>query len=254
MRPPRIPFRHAGVWCVYNAEDACSIAAAHRGVKADERAAHVEGSATLGVWWSQIRSLSWSAAHRPGGVLRIAVVAAALLAVALSVGARASAPTTQAAQSLAGHAAPTFALPPLDGDRTGVQPVTLASERGHPVLLVFTYTLCPHCLAQTQTAAALAADERASGLRVLLVDSPAESPSIVAAYLQRARVAGGDMAVLLDLDGRAARAYHVGLYPTTVLIDGQGVVRNVWVSETSEETLRDMLRRVASETASRDAA
>lgn len=176
--------------------------------------------------------------------LRLAVLAAALLALVLTIATRAGAPSSHAAQSLAGQPAPGFSLASVTGDHAGTMPVTLASQRGHPVLLVFTYTLCPHCLPETQTAAALASHERATGLRVLLVDSPAESPAIVAAYQDRVRGDTGGVTVLLDRGGATARAYSVGLYPTTVLIDGQGVVRAVWTGETSEAALRAALSRI----------
>ena len=108
--------------------------------------------------------------------------------------------------------------------------MTLASERGHPVLLVFFYTLCVHCLSQVQTAAAVGRDETARGLSVLYVDSPAERPDIVAAYLDRLQI---DAPVLLDADGAVAERYGVRFYPTLVLVDGGGVVRGVWLGETS---------------------
>lgn len=171
--------------------------------------------------------------------IRGMVVGIALVAVALAVVTRVTAPRSEAARALVGQTAPGFALRAVEAGSVGTQPVTLASMRGHPVLLVFTYTLCPHCLSETQVAEALAAERLGSGLRVLLVDSPAESPEIVAAYLQRVRGdTSGDAPVLLDSGGAVASAYLVGLYPTTVLIDGAGVVRDVWVGETDAATVR----------------
>ena len=183
--------------------------------------------------------------RRPGAAIRGAVVGIALVAVVLAVVTRVAAPRSEAAQALVGQTAPGFALRAVEGSGVGTQPVTLASMRGHPVLLVFTYTLCPHCLSETQVAEALAVDKSDSGLRVLLVDSPAESPEIVAAYLQRVRGdTGGNAPVLLDTDGAVASAYSVGLYPTTVLIDGDGVMRDVWVGETDAAMVRAALRQL----------
>lgn len=181
--------------------------------------------------------------RRPATALRVVVAGVALVAVALGIGMRASAPSAAASRALVGRAAPDFALRPVADGAVGTRPVTLASMRGHPVVLVFMYTLCPRCLSQTQVAATLAADERASGARVLLVDSPAESPEIVAAYLQRTHDAA-DVPVLLDTGGAVARAYAIGLYPTTALIDSQGVVREMWVGETDAATVRGTLGRM----------
>lgn len=190
--------------------------------------------------WIWLRATGTDALRRPETALRVVVAGIALLAVALAIATRASAPSASATRALVGRDAPGFALRPVEASKVGTQAVTLASMRGQPVVLVFTYTLCPRCLSQTQVAATVAADERASGLRVLLVDSPAESPDIVAAYLQRAGDAA-DLSVLLDTGGAVARSYSVGLYPTTVLIDSRGVVREVWVGETDAATVRRSL-------------
>ena len=176
----------------------------------------------------------------PAGGLRLAIVAAALVALALAIVVRVNSPPADAARTLAGQPAPAFSLVPVVGTQTSMPPVTLASERGHPVLLVFTYTLCPHCLSETR--AALSAQRQATDLRVLLVDSPAESPAVVAAYLGRVQGNTGYVTALLDSSGVAAHAYHVGLSPTTFLIDRSGVVRDVWVGETGEAILLSALR------------
>lgn len=164
------------------------------------------------------------------GWLRAGVLAAALLALVLGVAARALAGTSQSAPALVGRLAPAWTLPVERAGQRLPTSVTLASERGHPVLLVFFYTLCVHCLSQVQTAAAVGRDETARGLSVLYVDSPAERPDIVAAYLDRLQI---DAPVLLDADGAVAERYGVRFYPTLVLVDGGGVVRGVWLGETS---------------------
>lgn len=194
---------------------------------------------------TRIRATGVSAMRRPGMAIRGMVVGIALVAVVLVVATRVAAPRAEATRALVGQTAPGFALRQVEGGKVGKQQITLASMRGHPVLVVFMYSLCPRCLSETQVAEALAAEGSANGLRVLLVDSPAESPDIVAAYLQRVRGGGtGDAPVLLDSGGAVASAYSVGLYPTVVLIDGAGVVRDVWVGETDAALVRDALRQL----------
>lgn len=201
--------------------------------------------------WQRGETASGSPPRWRVGGLRVALASVVLLAVALGIAVRSGAPSAATARSLVGQPAPAVALPPLDGDRAGVEPVALAGASGRSVLIVFAYSLCPRCLQETQTAAAIAGDASPSGARVLLIDSPAESPAIVAAYLQRVHVAKSGVSVLLDVHGDAARAYHVDLYPTAVLIDSHGVVRAVWVGETSAEALRTALDRLADGTAGR---
>lgn len=43
--------------------------------------------------------------------------------------------------------------------------------------------------------------------------------------------------VLLDNDGEVAARYGIAYYPALVLIDGQGIVRNIWTGEIDATTL-----------------
>ena len=54
---------------------------------------------------------------------------------------------------------------------------------------------------------------------------------------------GFDPVILRDSRATVADAYGVQLYPTTVLIDGQGIVRAVWTGETDAATLDQALRQ-----------
>jgi peroxiredoxin len=49
--------------------------------------------------------------------------------------------------------------------------------------------------------------------------------------------------ILRDSRATVAGAYGVQLYPTTVLIDGQGIVRAVWTGEIDAATLDQALRQ-----------
>src|SRR4029079_1957666 len=80
--------------------------------------------------------------------LRVAVVAVALIAVLVAIGARVAAPSDISTQALVGKSAPNFTLPVAAAPGATPQTISLAAQRGHPVVLVFFFTLCTHCQSQ----------------------------------------------------------------------------------------------------------
>src|SRR5262249_6792706 len=121
------------------------------------------------------------------------------------------------------------------------QTVSLAAQHGHPVLLVFFFTLCTHCQSQLRTVHAAATPYSEHGLAAFAINSPAESSDVLASYSSRL---GFDSVILRDTHATAASAYGVRLYPTTVLIDSRGVVRKIWTGQTDVATLAHALSAV----------
>lgn len=171
----------------------------------------------------------------PQTALRVGVIACAVLALLLAIVTRGLAPAPADAQRLVGHTAPRLALPAVQDGRLLSQPVALSSHLGHLTLLIFTYSLCPHCLGETQAVQQLQKRYAARGLGVTYIDSPAEATSIVSAYQQRLNLTGP---MLLDAGGTGAARFGIHYYPATVLIDTQGIVRHVETGETSLQTLQ----------------
>ncbi|GEM_PF-1099748 len=166
---------------------------------------------------------------------------AALVAVTLAIATRAATPAngvTPGGHAVVGAPAPHFALPAEQNGQLLAQPISLAAERGHPVVLFFFYSLCPHCLDQAAAVQTLAAQETVHGLGVFYINSPAESSGIIAAYAQRLGITAP---VLLDKSGRVAANYGIASYPATVLVDGNGTVREVWIGETGVDSLRSAI-------------
>lgn len=176
-----------------------------------------------------------------GAALRVGVIACAALALMLAILTRGQAGSPGDAQRLVGQATPQFTLPAVRDGRLLPQPVALLAHQGHPVLLLFTYSLCPHCLAETQTVQQLQQRYAASGLYSTYVDSPAEAIRIVTAYQQRLNL---DDPVLLDNDGTVASRFGIHYYPAVVLIDARGVIRYVETGETSSQTLQREIEEV----------
>jgi peroxiredoxin len=173
--------------------------------------------------------------------LRVGLVLLALAALALVVAARASG-GAQEVDRLVGRPAPAFTLPVEAHGQTQSAPVSLAAQRGHPVLVVFFYTLCTHCLGELETVRDVAAAHASSGLQALYIDSPAEPRGIPDAYLSRVRIAAP---ALLDDDAHVAATYGIRYYPALVLVDAQGTVRATWTGEASATALDDGIRRLA---------
>lgn len=166
--------------------------------------------------------------------LWLAILAAAILACILVVLMRATTPAPLDTTRLAGRPAPSFSLRAERGGRPLPNAVTLSVQLGHPVLLVFGYSLCAHCLNGFQDAREVAASTAARGLAVLYVDSPAEDGAIVDAYAQRL---GLDAPILLDPGGGVAARYAIAAYPAFILVDRAGVVRGAWSGEVGASAL-----------------
>jgi peroxiredoxin len=172
--------------------------------------------------------------------LKVGIIAVALITILVAVGIRVSTPNAASAHALVGKSAPDFALAVATPPTAAPQTVALAAQRGHPVLLVFFFTLCTHCQPQLRTVHTGAAPYTERGLTTYAINSPAESYDVLASYSARL---GFDPVILRDSRATVADAYGVQLYPTTILIDGQGIVRAVWTGETDAATLDQALRQ-----------
>src|SRR5258705_10174588 len=175
---------------------------------------------------------------QPRSPQRLLIGAACVLvlaAVVLSVAVRLSAPPAGGAQRLTGHLSPELSLPAEQSGRLLPSAVSLAPERGHPTLIVFFFSLCPHCHAVVPAVRQLEGAYAARGLRVLYVDSPAENSGIADAYAARMGITSP---VLLDASGKAAGKFGGGDFPGNQLVNERGIVRAAWTGEAPQAALR----------------
>jgi peroxiredoxin len=172
--------------------------------------------------------------------LRVGLIVIALVAILVALGIRVSTPTDASTRALVGKSAPDFLLPVATPSTAAPQTVSLSAQRGRPVLLVFFFTLCTHCQPQLRTVHTVATPYAERRLTTYAINSPAESYDVLSNYSARL---GFDPVILRDARATVADAYGVQLYPTTILIDGQGIVRAVWTGETDAATLDQALRQ-----------
>ena len=137
-----------------------------------------------------------------------------------------------------GDPAPDFSLPSSAGGN-----LALSQELGHPVLIDFWATWCTNCQADMKLVAQTAAQYRAQGLRVLLIDFEEQGPA-ADKFLTRL---GIDLPTLLDRNGQVAHRYGVPGLPVAVFVDSQGKVTAIQVGQLDQaEVAHDVPAAVAS--------
>jgi len=121
----------------------------------------------------------------------------------------------------------------------------LAQWRGVAVLLNFWASWCEPCRREMPSMQRLAAS-RSAEIKVLTVNFK-EMPITMERFMAQT---GLQLPVLRDSDGAIARQWGVGVFPSTVVIDAEGVVRSTvrgaidWTGPAAQQLIRPLLRRV----------
>lgn len=97
----------------------------------------------------------------------------------------------------------------------------LADLKGRPALLNFWASWCEPCRAEMPTLQQIADLYGADKLSVLAINFKEPAGRAV----QFAKTTGVSLPVLLDTDGKTAQKWGVKVFPTTLMIDGQGKAR-----------------------------
>jgi peroxiredoxin len=135
---------------------------------------------------------------------------------------------------IVGSPAPDFELELLDGQYT-----TLSNYRGQPVLLNFWATWCGPCevempFFQSQY------EQHGSNFSILAINN-AEQAHRVQQFVDRHALT---FPVLLDQDASVQKLYQVRGYPTSLLVDAEGIIRVYHVGVMSEKQLSKYLQEL----------
>ncbi len=140
------------------------------------------------------------------------------------------------------YPAPDFALQALDGST-----VRLGDYRGQVVLLNFWGTWCEPCKAETPALQAAYERFKDEGLVIIGVDllyTERQARRDIEDVKAFARTYGVTYPLVLDEDGGVSRAYAINPIPTTYIIDPEGNVRYIRISELRESDIERLFYAV----------
>lgn len=138
---------------------------------------------------------------------------------------------------LAGYLAPDFTLPTSYGE-----PLSLSDLRGQPVVLNFWATWCPPCRAEMPDLQA--ASRQFNGRVAFLGIDQGESAAEVARFRDEY---GITYPLLVDADSRVNDEYGIRALPTTIFVNADGVVSEVYSGILNQAILENRLQRLLQE-------
>jgi peroxiredoxin len=131
-----------------------------------------------------------------------------------------------------GETAVNFALDALDGAG-----IALSDYEGDVIIMNFWATWCPPCRAEMPGLNRFYEAHRDEGL-VLLAINEEEGVETVRPFIQANYFT---FPVLLDIQGRVAQQYSTRSFPTTFIIDREGIIQHVQTGAISERELEDII-------------
>ncbi|MDD4159313.1 MAG: TlpA disulfide reductase family protein [Synergistaceae bacterium] len=139
-----------------------------------------------------------------------------------------------------GSPASDFELADISGKK-----VKLSDYKGKTVVLNFWATWCPPCRKEMPDFDLLNKELSKTGDAVLLAvnmtDGKRETKSKVESFLMENKYS---MRVLLDTEGKAAKAYDIKWLPTTVVVDRKGILHWQTFGETTKETVMKAVEEI----------
>ncbi len=138
-----------------------------------------------------------------------------------------------------GRAAPDFLLEQLDG-----LPLRLSDLQGRPVLVNFWATWCSPCRKEMPLLIKAYEENQAQGLVVVGVNLQ-EGDELVQGFVDEF---GIEFPIVMDRTGQVAETWRVGGplggLPASYFIDRQGVIREVFFGQMSEDDLNERLAAI----------
>jgi cytochrome c biogenesis protein CcmG/thiol:disulfide interchange protein DsbE len=137
---------------------------------------------------------------------------------------------------------PGYLAPPFTLSTTLGESVNLSDYEGRPVVLNFWATWCPPCRAEIPHFQE--SSIKYNGRAAILGIDQGEPLPIVADF---GSALGVTYLLLLDEDSDVNRQYAVSALPTTIFIDGQGIVREVYSGIVNRAVLEDRIEKLLAE-------
>lgn len=137
-----------------------------------------------------------------------------------------------------GEQAPPFTLQTLEGTE-----ISLADFEGQPVMINFWATWCPPCRAEMPEMERFYVNHDIEILAVNLT-STESSQNDVQEFVENMDLS---FPILLDETRDIASFYNIQPLPTSLFIDGEGVIRHVNVGPMNEEMMIRVLENIANE-------
>lgn len=197
-------------------------------------------AAGFGLYALQIRRPLPLGSRRSGNILTLAIILG-LLGWGIRDGLQQSPPSAAIPAESGieiGDVAADFTLMSLDGS-----PVKLSDYRGKKVLLNFWATWCPPCKAEMPHLEKFHQEAREDGIVVLGVNltSTEKSADKVTAFVREREL---NMPIVLDSEGHASELYEVRAYPTTLIVDSEGIIRKKYQGAISYDTMKQSFHNV----------
>jgi thiol-disulfide isomerase/thioredoxin len=142
-------------------------------------------------------------------------------------------------KKLVGNPAPELTVKDIEGN-----PITLASLKGKTVLLDFWTTWCPPCRADAPALDKLYSKYGGKDL-VIVGISVSEDRVIVEKFLKEHP---HSFSVVLTTENEMPRPYQIGIFPTYIVINGDGTVASASEGEKGFSDLRKLLKKAGLDT------
>lgn len=138
---------------------------------------------------------------------------------------------------IAGYLAPDFTLTSTTGDT-----IALSDFRGKPLVLNFWASWCPPC--RSEIPHFQRSSVKYEGQAAILGIDQGEPLPVVADF---GAAFGVTYPLLLDSDNSVNRQYAVTALPSTIFVDGKGVVREVYTGIVNLAVLEDRIEKLLAE-------
>lgn len=121
---------------------------------------------------------------------------------------------------LAGHPAPDFELKTLAGET-----IRLSDYQGRPVIVNFWATWCPPCRAEFPDFQKISVEQGDKVVIIGVNHTAGDSPQLVPGFVEEF---GITFPIVLDESGDTVKTYRVVGLPTTIFIDRNGIINEVF--------------------------